>query len=175
MNHKWLTALLFGLFLLEGTVLQWIIPASWQGRVMIAPHFVLVLVLYIGLYINRHTALIYGLAFGMLHDFIYYSPMLGPVSFSMGLTGYLAGLLHGRVYSSIVVSMLAIAVGNLAYETIVFGLYRLFRVSHLDLSWLFVHQMLPTMLINLLFALAVYVPVRKRLEEMQASRTATEE
>ncbi|MCZ8513349.1 rod shape-determining protein MreD [Paenibacillus filicis] len=173
--HRRLCLLLTALFLLESTVLPWILPVAWQSKVLVSPHFSLVIVLFIGLFANRHTALLYGLFFGMLNDIIHFSPMLGPVAFSMGLTGYLAGLMNGRLYSSIVVSMLVIALGNLSYEMIIFGLYRLFRVTHLDFQWAFFHQMLPSMLINLLFALAVYVPLRKMFESHAISSSAAEE
>ncbi|TDF97638.1 rod shape-determining protein MreD [Paenibacillus piri] len=175
MKRNWLWLILTVLFILEGTLLQWIIPSVWQSKVYVAPHFILVIVLYIGLYVNRHTALVYGLIFGILQDIIYYSPMLGPISFAMGLSGYLAGLTNRRLYSNIVVSMLVIALGNLLFESIIFGLYRLFQITHLDLQWVFFHQMLPSMLINLLFALVVYVPVRRLFESIQSGKPLTEE
>jgi rod shape-determining protein MreD len=163
------------LFILEGTFLQWIIPTVWQSKVYVAPHFILVIVIYIGLYVNRHTSLIYGLVFGFLQDIIYTSPMLGPIAFSMGLTGYLAGLTHRRLHSNIVVSMVVISMGNLFFDCMMYGLYRLFQITHLDLQWAFFHQMLPSMLINLLFALLVYVPVRKLFESIQSTKDDTTE
>jgi rod shape-determining protein MreD len=174
-KRNWLWLILTGLFILEGTLLQWMIPSIWQSKVYVAPHFILVIVLYIGLYVNRHTALLYGLIFGFLQDMLYYSPMLGPISFAMGLTGYLAGLTHRRLYSNILVSMLVIALGNLFFESIIYGLYRLFQITHLDLQWAFFHQMLPSMLINLLFALLVYVPVRKLFESIPSAQSDSEE
>ncbi len=171
MNHKKLWLILSVLFLLEGTLLPWLVPVAWQTKIQVDPHFVLVIVLFIGLYINRHMALVYGLIFGMLYDFIYHSPMLGPISFGMGLAGYLAGMLQGRIYSSIVISMVVIGLGNLFYDTAIYGLFRLFRVTHTNLEWVFLHQMLPSMLINLLFALAVYVPIRKLFENLPVKQT----
>jgi rod shape-determining protein MreD len=167
-NLLWLSML--GLFVLEGSIMHWLVPAVWQAKVHVAPHFILIVVLYIGLYKNRHTALVYGLVFGLLQDIVYSSPMLGPLSFSMGLAGYLAGLTHRRTHASIVFSMIVIAAGHLMYDFLVYGLYRLFRVTHLDLHWVFFHQMLPTVLINLLFALAIYVPIRKYFESFAAAK-----
>jgi rod shape-determining protein MreD len=173
--RNWLWLIILALFILEGTLLQWLIPVMWQSKVYVAPHFILVIVIYIGLYVNRHTALIYGLIFGLLQDFMYYSPMLGPISFAMGLTGYLAGLLHRRLHSNIVVSMLVIGFGNLFFDCMIYGLYRLFQINHLNLQWVFFYQMLPSMLINLLFALLVYIPVRKLFESIQAAKTDQQE
>ncbi|MBP1156587.1 MULTISPECIES: rod shape-determining protein MreD [unclassified Paenibacillus] len=174
MNHTKLWLILGVLFLLESTLMPWLIPPAWQTKVYVVPHFMLVIVLYIGLYIHRHTALTFGLIFGILQDFIHHSPMLGPVSFGLGLAGYFAGLMQGRVYSSIVISMLVIGLGNLFYDSVIFGLYRLFRVIHTDFQWVFFYQMLPSMLINLLFALAVYVPVRKLFEGLPQKQAEEE-
>jgi rod shape-determining protein MreD len=172
-NVLWL--IILALFILEGTLLQWLIPDIWQSQIYVAPHFILVIIIYIGLYMNRHTSLVYGLVFGLLQDFMYYSPMLGPISFAMGLTGYLAGLMHRRLHSNIVISMLVIGIGNLFFDSMMYGLYRLFQINHLDLQWVFLHQMLPSMLINLLFALLVYIPVRKLFESIQAAKTDQKE
>ncbi|WP_141334303.1 rod shape-determining protein MreD [Paenibacillus sp. tmac-D7] len=175
MSYKKLWLILFGLFLLETTLLPWIIPLSWQSNVEVNPHFVLVVVLFIGLYIHRHVALMYGLIFGMLFDFMTFSPMLGPVTFAMGLAGYLAGLMQGRIYSSIVISMLVIGLGHLFYDAALFGIYRLFRVTHIQFEWVFLHRMLPSMLINLLFALVIYVPIRRLFESMPGKPAENEE
>jgi rod shape-determining protein MreD len=174
-KRNWLWTILTGLFIVEGTLLPWMIPGVWQSKVYVAPHFILVIVLYIGLYVNRHAALWYGLIFGLLQDILYASPMLGPISFGMGLAGYLAGLTHRRLYSNIVVSMLVIALGNLFFDFIIYGLYWLFQVTHLSLEWAFFHQMLPSMLINLLFALLVYVPVRKLFESMHSANATSDD
>lgn len=64
-----LILLLFLLFILEGTLVPWLIPTAWQTR--IAPHLVYVVILYFSVYENRHTGLILGLVFGMLHDIVF--------------------------------------------------------------------------------------------------------
>ncbi|SDD24092.1 rod shape-determining protein MreD [Paenibacillus sp. UNCCL117] len=175
MIHKKLWLLLALLFLLEPTLLPWILPLGWQTNVEVNPHFVLVLVLYIGLYVRRHVALAYGLLFGFLYDFLLFTPMLGPTSFAMGVAGYAAGLMQGRMYSSIVMSMLVIGSGHLFYDSILYGIHRLFRVTNVSFEWIFLHQILPSMLINLLFALAIYVPVRRMFESLPGKSAEKEE
>lgn len=173
---RWLLlALLTGMFLLEGTVLKWIIPAVWQGNVAVSTHFTLVIILFIALYDNRHHALFYGLGFGLLHDVVYYgSTMIGTYTFSMGVVGYLAGLASSRSKPNILYSMFIITMGNFLFETVIYGLYRLFQVTRDTPQWMFFHIMLPSVLINLLFALLVYVPLRKWLEDM-VSQTVKED
>lgn len=173
---RWLlTALLLLLFLLEGTVLKWIIPTVWQGNVAVSTHFTLVVILFVGLYVNRHYALFYGLGIGLLHDVVYYGPtMIGAYSFAMGVVGYFAGLAATRSRPNILYSMLVVTMGNFLFEAIIYSLYRLFQVTRDTAQWMFFHIMLPSVLINLLFALLIYVPLRKWLEEI-ASQTAQED
>ncbi|WP_438444324.1 rod shape-determining protein MreD [Gorillibacterium sp. sgz5001074] len=175
MRHWMLTFLLLILFVLEGTVLKWIIPSVWQGNVAVSTHFTLIVVLFFGLFVNRHQALAYGLGFGMLHDVVYYGPtMIGTYSFAMGVVGYLSGLISLRTRSGMLYSMFVITLGNFMFEAIIYGLYRLFQITRDTPQWMFFHIMLPSVLINLLFALLVYVPLRKWLELM-ASQTVKED
>lgn len=166
--RQWtLTLMLFLLFMMEGTVLKWIIPTVWQSTVNVSTHFTLIVVLFIGLYTSRHWALAYGLGFGLLHDVVYYGPtMIGTYSFAMGVLGYISGLVSARSRPNIVYSMFVITSGNFLFEAIIYGLYRLFQITRDTPQWMFLHIMLPSVLINLLFALLVYVPLRKWLEEM---------
>ncbi|WJH32544.1 rod shape-determining protein MreD [Paenibacillus aurantius] len=168
MNRNRLTLVLFVLFLIEGTWLKWIIPPEWQENVIVAPHLLLTAVLLIGIYVNRHTALLYGAGFGLLHDIVYYGPMIGPYCLCMGLLGYAAGLISFRSYSSILTSMFLVTVGNFAFEWLIYGIYRVFQVIHTDVNRIFLYQMLPSILINLLFALVIYVPMRRLLEKVKA-------
>ncbi|MNI99973.1 hypothetical protein D3C73_1591980 [compost metagenome] len=65
-------------------------------------------------------------------------------------------------------SMIVVTLGNFLFEAIIYGLYRLFQVTRDTTQWAFFHIMLPSVLINLLFALLIYVPLRKWLEELAA-------
>lgn len=164
MLRTWLTLILFALFIIEGTVLPWIIPEVWQTEVFITPHLVFVVILYISLYLNRHMALAFGLGFGLLHDFIYYGPMIGPHSFNYGINGYLIGLANQRQQARLASSLFYIVLGNLMFECIHYGLYRMFGLVELSFRYVLLHQMIPSILFNLLFGLLMYMPFRKFIE-----------
>ncbi|MDR6884952.1 rod shape-determining protein MreD [Bacillus sp. 3255] len=164
MTRHLLWLILLGLFVLQGTIMVWLIPSSWQASVHVTPHFTLVFIMFIGLFHHRHSALIYGLIFGLLNDFNYYGAMLGVYSFGMGLTGYLAGLAQRRQPNLIFYNLLITGVGLLVFELINYGINRLFKLIDIDLQFALTHYMLPSVLFNLLFALICYVPIRKLLE-----------
>jgi len=161
-----LPLIVFLLFLIQGSLLPKVIPSAWQAHVVVAPNLMLVIILFIGIYINSHWSMAYGVAFGILHDIVYYGSMLGPYSFGMGLTGYLIGLMSLRTKASLFHSMLLILIGNVMFELIMYGIYRVFLLVNTHFNQLLLHQILPSILINLLFALWIYIPIRKLLESI---------
>jgi rod shape-determining protein MreD len=175
MHRYFLPVILYVLFLFEGTVMPLIIPSAWQSRIEVAPHFTFIIILFIAIYVSRHWALAYGLAFGMLHDIVYYGPMLGTYTFGLGLVSYLIGLISLRSKANMLTSMLLILLGNFVLELILYGIYRVFQITHLSIDFTLTHLILPSMLINLLFTILVYVPIRKLLENVGATIVREEE
>lgn len=169
MRRHWIWLILLGLLLLQGTVIPWALPASWQGATRVDPHLMLTVVLYVGLHIGRHPALAYGIGFGLLHDFLFYGNMIGVYSFGMGLTGYLAGLMQRGARQSLLLNLIVVGVGQFLFDAINFALNRLFKTTTSPFDFILTHQMLPSLLFNVAFALLIYVPIRKLLERVAAA------
>lgn len=168
MRQYWLWIMIYVLFLLEGSILKWIIPSLWQSKVSVVPHLVLIVILFVALYVGRHYALICGLAFGFLQDIVYYGHALGVHSFSLGLAGYAIGLAGRLAPRQLFNTIVLIMMGNVLYDLLVFGIYRFFlRVVSIDFEWIILYRMLPSLIINVIFALLIYVPIRKMLENMK--------
>lgn len=163
-HYVWLICLL--LFFIQGTWFTWILPVSWQSDVHVSPNLVFVLIMFIALYLGRHQALVYGLIFGILQDFMFYGHMIGVHSFAMGLTGYLLGLLQSRKPHFILNIMLLIGLSYLFFESIIYGSYLLFNVTKINYLYALTHNILPSSLFNMLFALAIYMPIRKLLDDL---------
>jgi rod shape-determining protein MreD len=156
-------------------MLPMMIPTSWLTRIAIAPHFTFVIILFIAIYVSRRWALAYGLGFGMLQDIDYYGPMLGTYTFGMGLISYLIGIMALRSKATMLTSILLILIGNLLLDLLIFGIYRIFQITHLTIDYALIHLVLPSLLINLLFALVVYVPIRKLLDHIESTLVRDEE
>lgn len=166
-NLVWFLILIF---LLEGTMIPWLIPEVWSAHIQLAPHFIVVSILYMAIFMKRYYALVFGLIFGMLQDIIYYGHMIGLQSFSMGLTGYLIGLIFRNAHLSMFSALSTIFLGVFTYEGIVYALYRLFRIVEFSFGWAFMQIILPSLIINLLFALLIYIPSRNYLEGIESKR-----
>jgi rod shape-determining protein MreD len=172
MNTRLVVPLLVLLFMLETTIVPWLIPTPMHGR--IAPHFVFVAALYAGLYANRHAALIIGLIFGLLQDITFYGHMLGVHTLLMGSTAYLAGrVLEGR-RAPMLAALAVIALCCFLYDAAAYGIYRVFRVTHEPFEFVLLHSIAPSLFLQTGFALAVYVPAR-RLFEPKEKKSAEEE
>ncbi|WP_410514322.1 rod shape-determining protein MreD [Paenibacillus sp. BR2-3] len=161
MRRSVLILLLFLVFILEGTVLPWIIPDAWQMRII--PDLVFISILFVAIYHHRHTALLLGLSFGMLHDIVFYGRILGAHSFAMGLSAYLIGLLFQTPRAPLPLMMTVVLLGSLLQNSILFGIYSVFKLNQQPYNWALLDYMLPTMLFHFAIALILYIPLRRQL------------
>ncbi len=173
MRRSVLVLLLFLLFIVQGTILPWLIPDVWQMRII--PNLVLIVILFVTVYHHRHTALILGLSFGMLHDIVFYGRIIGAHSFTMGLTAYLLGLLFQIPRAPLPLMMTVILLGSLLGDSMLFGIYSVFNLNQEPYSWALMNHMLPTMLFHFAIGLILYIPLRRQLEllKKEASKEET--
>ncbi|WP_433945885.1 rod shape-determining protein MreD [Paenibacillus sp. SN-8-1] len=167
-----MTLLLFLLFIVETTIVPLLIPGAWQTRII--PHLVFVVILFSAVYDHRYIALMLGLAFGMLHDVVFYGIMIGTYSFSMGLSGYLMGLVFRSRRASLLVMMIVVVIGSLLMDSMVFGIYTIFKIYKLPYTYALVDHIIPTMIVQLIFALAIYVPLRRQIDKLVKRRPQEE-
>jgi rod shape-determining protein MreD len=162
-NLIWLS--LFVLFVMEGAVLPPLIPDWFGYTAHVNVQLVLVGVMLIGIFYNRHSALLYGICFGFMHDLIY-GQMLGVSAFALGLTGYLLGLLFASKYDTVGRNLSVMFVGLLFYEAIIVLFYFAFNIYTPVFSVaFFVREWLPAWTLSFLFTLAIYYPARHILQK----------
>lgn len=165
MSRHWIILVLALLFMLETAVVPWLIPPEWHMNIRIAPHLVLVGIVYAAVFFGRHYALVLGLVFGFVHDLIFYGHMIGLYMSGTGLIAYFAGLLFHRVRPTFFTVQSAAVLALIVFDVYIFAIYRLFNVVTEPFTWAALHYMLPSVLFNLFFSLAVYVPFRQIAEK----------
>ncbi|MFC5700503.1 rod shape-determining protein MreD [Cohnella faecalis] len=149
------------LLLLETSVVPWLVPGNWSDRLL--PHLTFIMTLYVASFGGRHPGFLFGLGFGLLGDLLFYGHLIGPYGFGMGLIGYLAGLvLEQRSFTLAFFLGVAALAGGLL-DTIVFFIYKLFSLTRVSYGYAFYWQIIPTLLLELIIILALYVPVRRFL------------
>jgi rod shape-determining protein MreD len=166
MTHFLFIVTLFILFVIEGTVVQVVSPDRWGIHILMIPRFVLVLLIFSALFLGRIQGLFIGLLFGLLYDVIYGS-VIGVYGFSMALVGYFSGLTFRIFQQNLFLILCTVLVSLIFHEFIVYGVLSLIRFIHLDVDYFFLHKVIPTLVLNMIFALLVSYPVRMILIQMK--------
>ena len=170
MKKRYIGYILLLLFLTEGTLLYWLLPTAWQTQFMLVPHVTFVAIVLTSMIRHRHLGLLLGLCFGLLHDIVYESPMIGAHGFSMAIAVYLAGAIAWRIKLNIAFTFFVISLAIVIYDVTVFSLYQLFQVTTFTYTEMLSSHLLVTLLFNLLFAIMIYVPARKWFEAKAVKR-----
>ncbi|MFS0727364.1 rod shape-determining protein MreD [Paenibacillus sp. 1P07SE] len=159
MRKRWVIPIMFLLFIVEGTIMPWLIPVDWLGRLV--PQFTFVFVLYAAFYAGRHTALMLGVSFGLLQDLVYYGHLIGVHTFAMGLCGYLIGLLLAFKRIPMLTLLSIIGMTCLLYDSLIYSMYRVFRITQDTYVIALMNHIMPSLFLQLAFALVFYIPARR--------------
>ncbi|CAM5794372.1 MULTISPECIES: rod shape-determining protein MreD [Brevibacillus] len=159
MSRLLLTLTLLLLFVLEGTVIQFVSPSAWGLSWMTVPRFALVGTLLVSMFLGRREGLYYGLAIGLLHD-VLYGQVVGLYMMTMMVASYFAGLivvLFQRGFAMVFITCSLILFGH---EWLLYSTHRLFATAPLDVRWMLNWQIIPTTVLNILFGLLIYLPMK---------------
>lgn len=173
MNRYGLIGIMLLLFMLEGTIVPWLVPVGFGDRIV--PHFVFAFVLFAGLYGSRYMAFGLGIGFGLLQDIVYYGHLMGVHTFLMGLLGYTAGLLAANKRITLVMALAIIGLATFAYDSGVYFIYSVFRISTETYDWAIIDHIAPSLFLQLVFALVFYIPARRWFERIAPRQKSGEE
>lgn len=157
------------LLLVQSSVVPWLVPSVWSGRLLV--HLPFIMTIFVALLGGRHRAFLFGLGFGLLEDLLFYGHMIGAYAFGMALLGYLFGLAFERRLNTLAYVLLLTGIGSGLLDMLVYFIYKLFSLTHLGVAFVFYWQVLPTLLLHMLIALALYVPARRFLVKHIATTT----
>ncbi|WP_017726792.1 rod shape-determining protein MreD [Halalkalibacterium ligniniphilum] len=163
MSRFILPLILFGLLVLEGTLIQLFIPERFQADFIMVPRFIAVMLVFIGIFLGKSSALLYGIGFGLLYDVVY-TNILGVYAFGFGLLGYSFALTYKWLqYSNVTQAGLAIfAVALLEYYQ--YGLFLIIGITEMEGMRFFQERLLPTLALNGAFAILTVYPMRRLLQ-----------
>ncbi|WP_139490276.1 rod shape-determining protein MreD [Brevibacillus dissolubilis] len=160
MSRVVLSLTLLLLFFLESTVLPFFSPSSWGLSFLTVPRFALVGTIFVALFIGRREGLLYGMILGLLHD-VMYGKVIGVFALSMMVASYFSGLVFLLFHRSIAVVASTVILVLFGHEWLLYSLFRLFYTSPVDVQWVLTKRILPSVALNFVFALLVYLPFSK--------------
>jgi len=158
---NWVILCALVLLILENSVVPWLVPPVWSERLL--PHLCFIMTIFVAGFAGRHIAFLFGLGLGLLQDLLAFGHLIGPYGFGLGLIGYIAGLAFERKSMTIGFFVWIVLLSGLLLDSIIYFIYKLFRLTDLQYAFVFFWQIAPTALLQLLIALLMYVPVRRFL------------
>ncbi|MBY6035316.1 rod shape-determining protein MreD [Fictibacillus nanhaiensis] len=153
-------------FISESSLVQAFLPHQNSMEWQIIPHFSMVMILFVAMYLNTTYGLIYGLGFGLLTDLLY-TDIIGVYLFSMAATAYVTSIFSRYLFGNLIVTLLLSIVGVTILEFFVYGLNSLIGISNQMIDLFLYKRLVPTLIINGLFAILIYYPFVKQLNQLK--------
>ncbi|MRX71423.1 rod shape-determining protein MreD [Bacillus lacus] len=165
MNKYLLPLFMLILFIAESVFTDLIaVPFSSDNHIFV-PRFVLLALTFITAFVNRRYGILYGFAFGLLHDIVY-TEVIGIYLFAYPLFAYLLAkvfkILHNNVLVVLFMGLLAISV----LEFYVYGIHTLIRPTPYPFQEFTTQSLLPSLGVNLFAAILLILPARLFLETL---------
>lgn len=169
MKRLLLPLMLFFLLVLEGVALKLLPTSLALGALLIIPHWIFILLLFIAVFydkVNTYHAVLYAAVFGLLIDIVY-TEVLGVYMFSYAIVIYiiheLKKMFHTNFYVTILLGIVGVSLADISINLI----YSVIGIVDMPWGAYLIYRLLPTVLANTLFLLVVYPLMRKRLERWQ--------
>ncbi|CAM3824039.1 rod shape-determining protein MreD [Alkalicoccus chagannorensis] len=159
MSRYIIPVLLFILFVMEGTVFQIFAPGRGADSWQLIPRFMLIGILFVGIFRGRSHSIFYAVLFGALYDIVY-APVLGVNTFGFGFAAYLFSISNSFIKRRPMLIVLLITAGVILVEYYMYGLMLLLGLTEQPHQELFQQRFLPSFIMNAAVAAAVVYPVR---------------
>ncbi|APH04232.1 rod shape-determining protein MreD [Bacillus weihaiensis] len=166
MRRFLLPFLVFFAFISESTFAHLVqFPFATEDHLFV-PRFVLIVVIFITVYLNRTQGMLFGFFFGLLHDIVYIE-VVGIYLFPYAMIAYLISkamkVIHGHVLIVLLLIVLAISV----LEFYVYGVNLATGVTSMKAYDFTMYRLLPTLALNTLVALLFVFPFRGFLTKLK--------
>jgi rod shape-determining protein MreD len=158
--------LIYLAFISESSLVQAFLSHDHNMDWEIIPRFSMVMILFIAMYLNTTYGLLYGLGFGLLTDLLY-TDIIGVYLFSMAATAYIISVFSRYLFGNLIVTLFLSIIGVAILEFLVYGLNSLIGISNQPIDLFLFKRLLPTLILNGLFAILIYYPYVKQLTRIK--------
>ena len=118
----------------------------------LVPRFLIIYLIFVSIYYDKKRAMLYGLLFGLLYD-VFFIDIIGLYSFIYPLMCLVASFIVKFIHQHLVVATILSLVLVAVVETLLFFFYTAIGIKIMTFSSFYEHNLLPTMLANLIFIL----------------------
>jgi len=158
------------LLLLEGTIFQVFLPMIFNNNFIVIPHIFFITFIFYAYYYGEYFGLLNGLIFGLLTD-ISFGHVLGVHAFVLTIIGYVMGKMQRFFHLTFTLFLSIVMIFELIYDLFIYFLYALFNITSISAEYALFYQIIPSIFINLLYAIIFYLPLNKLLNFLNKSET----
>ena len=161
LNHAYLIPIfLFSALILDGVLMNLFAGQFITANYILTPRlFLLVLVLFTLLF-PKQPLFLYALLFGVIYD-SYYAGIIGLYAAGFALVIYLLKKVQKYLNPSVLISLLLFVFSQSFLESFIFACYSMLGYTQLTFENFVSLRLGPTLLLNILFFIAVYYPFYK--------------
>ncbi len=143
------------LFLIQGSVLQLLLPQAWGSSFVVIPQLVLSGIVMLSMYRDEQEVYLFGFGFGLLHDIIY-GPALGISALSTTFTAYVAVLISRYFPPHPGTGGLTNLIVQFIHLIIIYGWLCLFDFTQMSFFPAFSYHIIPSVLFNFVCGIPIY-------------------
>ncbi len=156
------------LLLLEGTIFQVFLPMIFNNSFIVIPHIFFITFIFFAYYYGEYFGSLNGLTFGLLTD-ISFGHVLGVHAFVLTIIGYVMGKMQRFFHLSFTLFLSIVMIFEFIYDLFIYFLYALFNITSISAEYALFYQIIPSIFINLLYAIIFYLPLNKLLNFLEKS------
>jgi rod shape-determining protein MreD len=170
MNRFFLPFLVFVVFVSESLFVNFIAVQPLFRQWIISPRFVMIVLIFMTVYLNRKQAMLYGAIFGMLYD-VAFTDILGVYMFGLPAICYVISQIMKVLQNNAIVVSFASVWGVAILEFYIYGINLLVHVTTMPLNEFLTLRLYPTLVLSIIFCILFSYLLKKRFQKLSLQYT----
>lgn len=170
MSRFFLPFLISVVFVSESLFVNFIAVQPFFRQWILSPRFVLIVLIFMAVYLNKKQAMMYGAIFGMLYD-IAFTDILGVYMFGLPAICYLMSKIMKVLQNNVIVVSLTAVFGVAILEFYVYGINLLVHVTEMTLNEFLAMRFYPTLALSAVFCVLFSYFLKKRFQKLSLQYT----
>jgi len=150
-------------FILESVFVELLPVELFKSSRMLIPHFLMVTIIFVTIYISQKHGMMYGIIFGLLFDIVY-TEIIGIYLFMLPLVAYITSWMMKILQTNIILVSLVTLLGVGFLELGVYEMNFIIGRTDMDFASFIDIRLVPTLILNVIFIGIVAIPLKKYLD-----------
>ena len=150
-------------FLFESVFVELLPAELFKSSSIFVPHFLMVTIIFVTVYISQKHGIMYGFIFGILFDIVY-TEIIGIYLFMFPLVAYITSWIMRILQTNIILVSFVAILGVGFLELGVYEMNFIIGRTNMSLASFVDIRLVPTLILNFIFIILVSYPLRKYLD-----------